>query len=212
MATSIDAAASHAGLYPVDISVTIPRGARNRLTAAFRPILAIPHAILVGPAGWARPFGAAGLLGAAAYVLAIANWFALLVNNDELKGIREFQLYYLRWRTRSVAYLALFTDGYPPFGDGEYPASIEVGDAPLPRDRATIAVRPLLAVPHLVVLFFVLMAWFATTIIAWFVIVFTGAYPASLATFGIGAMRWMLRVEAYLLLLVDDYPPFSLEA
>ena len=29
--------------------------------------------------------------------------------------------------------------------------------------------------------------------------------------FGVGAMRWRLRVEAYLLLLVDEYPPFSLE-
>jgi hypothetical protein len=211
MATSIDATAFHAGPYPVGLSITIPGGARNRLTAAFRPILALPHAILVGPA-WGRPFGAAGLLGAAAYVLAIVNWFALLVTRNEVKGIREFQLYYLRWRTRSIAYLALFTDDYPPFGDGAYPASIEIGDPPAARDRVTIAMRPLLAVPHLLVLFFILMAWFVATIVAWFAIVFTGAYPASLAPFAIGAMRWMLRVEAYLLLLVDDYPPFSLEA
>ena len=47
--------------------------------------------------------------------------------------------------------------------------------------------------------------------IAWFVIVFTGAYPSSLAPFGLGVMRWMLRVEAFLLLLVDEYPPFALD-
>ena len=28
--------------------------------------------------------------------------------------------------------------------------------------------------------------------------------------FGAGALRWLIRVEAYMLLLIDDYPPFSL--
>jgi hypothetical protein len=49
-----------------------------------------------------------------------------------------------------------------------------------------------------------------TTAIAWFAILFTGSYPPSLAPFGVGVMRWSLRVEAYLLLLVDDYPPFDI--
>jgi hypothetical protein len=48
-------------------------------------------------------------------------------------------------------------------------------------------------------------------LIAWFAIVLTGAYPRSLYPFGVGVMRWALRVEAYLLLLVDDYPPFRIE-
>ena len=48
-------------------------------------------------------------------------------------------------------------------------------------------------------------------IAAWVVIVFTGHYPAGLETFALGCMRWLLRVEAYLLLLVDDYPPFTLD-
>ncbi len=46
--------------------------------------------------------------------------------------------------------------------------------------------------------------------VAWFAILFTGAYPQSLYAFGVGALTWRLRVEAYLLLMVDDYPPFSL--
>jgi len=27
----------------------------------------------------------------------------------------------------------------------------------------------------------------------------------------VGSLRWLIRVQAYLLLIVDDYPPFSLE-
>jgi Domain of unknown function (DUF4389) len=196
--------------YPIEVSVEAPTGERNRLTSALRPILAIPHMILVGPGAWLHRLDSAGLIGAAAYVLAIVNWFAILVTGDAIKGIRDFQLYYLRWRTRAVAYMALFVDPYPPFGDASYPAAIAVTE-PAVRDRATIAVRLILAVPHLIVLFFLVLAWALCTVIAWFAILFTGRYPASLYPFALGVMRWLLRVEAYLLLLVDEYPPFTLE-
>jgi hypothetical protein len=193
--------------YPVSVTVEPQFDNRDRLTTAFRLILAIPHILLVA----AFRGGGAGLLGSAAYLLAIVSWFTLLINGQLLPGIRDFTLYYLRWRTRAVAYVALFVDAYPPFGDAPYPTSIEVVDPPLPRDRATIAVRLLLAIPHFVLLCFLLIAWAITTVIAWFSILFTGAYPPSLYPFGNGVMRWMLRVEVYLLLLIDEYPPFSLE-
>ena len=196
--------------YPIEVSIEAPTGERNRLTSALRPILSIPHMILVGPGAWLHRLDSAGLIGAAAYVLAIVNWFAILVTGNSIKGIRDFQLYYLRWRTRAVAYMALFVDPYPPFGDASYPATVAVTE-PAVRDRATIAVRLLLAVPHLIVLFFLVLAWALCTVIAWFAILFTGRYPASLYPFALGVMRWLLRVEAYLLLLVDEYPPFTLE-
>jgi hypothetical protein len=196
--------------YPIAVSVEVQTGDRNRLTTALRPILSIPHMILVGPGAWFHRLDSAGLIGAAAYVLAIVNWFAILVAGDSIKGIRDFQLYYLRWRTRAVAYMALFVDSYPPFGDGPYPATIAVTE-PTVRDRATVAVRLVLAVPHLVALFFLVLAWVVCTIVAWFAILFTGMYPASLYPFALGVMRWTLRVEAYLLLLVDEYPPFTLD-
>jgi hypothetical protein len=196
--------------YPIAVSIEAPTGERNRLTSALRPILAIPHMILVGPGAWLHRLDSAGLIGAAAYVLAIVNWFAILVTGNSIKGIRDFQLYYLRWRTRAIAYMALFVDPYPPFGDASYPATIAVTE-PAVRDRATIAVRLLLAVPHLIVLFFLVLAWALCTVVAWFAILFTGRYPASLYPFALGVMRWLLRVESYLLLLVDEYPPFTLE-
>ena len=197
--------------YPVSVTLETRLENRDRLTTAFRPILALPHAVLVGPPTWTRGLGTLGFLGGAAYVLAIVSWFTILVNGEHLKGIRDFMLYYLRWRTRALAYMALLADAYPPFGDGPYPASIEVVDPPLPRDRATVAVRLLLALPHLVLLVLLVFAWFVTTVLAWFVILFRGSYPASLHPFGVGVMRWLLRVEAYLLFLVDEYPPFALD-
>jgi len=197
--------------YPASVAVEARLNDRDRLTTAFRPILAIPHAVLVGPPTWTRGVGTFNFLGGAAYVLAIVSWFTILVRGEHLKGIREFSLYYLRWRTRALAYMALFVDASPPFGDAPYPASIEVVDPPLPRDRATVAVRLLLALPHIVLLVFLVFAWFVTTVLAWFVILFRGSYPAGLLPFGLGVMRWLLRVEAYLLFLVDEYPPFALD-
>jgi hypothetical protein len=197
--------------YPVSLTIESKLDEHNRLTTALRPILSIPHMILVGPGAWFHRLDSAGLLGAAAYVLAVVNWFMILVTGESVKGIREFQLYYLRWRTRAVAYMALFVDPYPPFGDAPYPATIAVTEPSAARDRATIAVRPILAVPHIVVLFFLVLGWALGTFVAWVAILFTGAYPAFLYPFGLGVMRWLLRVEAYLLLLVDEYPPFTLD-
>ena len=203
--------------YPVTVRVEPALTNRNRLTTAFRLILAIPHLILVGAVGigltgtGARAIGSSGgLLGAVAFVLAVVSWFTILITGTHLPGIRQLSLFYLRWRVRALSYLMLFEDAYPPFGDDEYPASIAIVDPSGPRDRVTVAFRIILGIPHFIVLCFVRLGWCITTIIAWFAILFTGEYPQGLWEFGVGTMRWMLRVEAYMLLLVDEYPPFSL--
>jgi len=206
--------------YPVSVAVDQALVDRNRLTTFFRLVLAIPHLILVGGAGsivasrgdrTTTVSGESGLLGAVAWFLAIVSWFTIVFGGVHIAGIRQFTCFYLRWRVRALAYLALLQDPYPPFGDAPYPATTEVTDPAAPRNRLTVAFRLLLVLPHLIALFFVLLAWLATTIIAWFSILFTGSFPAGLHAFGVGALRWRMRVEAYLLLLVDDYPPFSLD-
>ena len=47
-------------------------------------------------------------------------------------------------------------------------------------------------------------------VVAWLLILVTGEYPRGLYDFGVGVLRWLLRVQAYMLLMVDEYPPFSL--
>ncbi len=205
--------------YPVSVSLEPSLTNRNRLTTAFRLILAIPHLILVGGVGLGVAprgnsgqtiGGEGGLLGAVAVFLAIVSWFTIVFSGTHLIGIRKFTSFYLRWRVRALAYFMLLEDVYPPFGDAPYPVSIEVADPVRPRDRVAVGLRILLAIPHMIVLFFVLLAWGFTTIVAWFIILFTGVYPQGLYEFGVGALRWRLRVEAYMLLMVDEYPPFSL--
>jgi hypothetical protein len=210
--------------YPVTVSVEPALTNRNRLTTLFRLILAIPHIILVGGVGlgvafsqnesstWSAGQGGfeGGLLGAVAVFLAIISWFTIVVAGKHIVGIRQFCAYYMRWRTRASAYLMLLEDAYPPFGDASYPASVEIIDPVEPRDRLTVAFRLILAIPHFIALFFIFIGWCFTTVLAWFVILFTGSYPAGMYNFAVGSLRWVVRVQAYLLLLVDEYPPFSL--
>jgi hypothetical protein len=209
--------------YPVNVTVTPLITNRNRLTTAFRLILYIPHAILVGGIGIGYATGRegggnaslgseTGLLGAAAYVLAIVSWFTIVIGGQHITGIRQFSAFYLRWRVRALSYLMLLEDQYPPFGDNPYPASIDMVDPAGPRDRLSVGIRLLLAIPHLIALVFLAIAWWVTAFIAWLLILLSGEYPRGLYDFGVGVLRWLLRVEAYMLLLVDEYPPFSLTA
>jgi Domain of unknown function (DUF4389) len=208
-------------VYPVTVTVDPALTNRNRLTTAFRLILAIPHMILVGGIGFGIAFGQTlsgtgfgtetGLLGAVAFVLAIVSWFTILISGEHIAGIRQFTTFYLRWRVRALAYLMLLEDRYPPFGDAPYPASIAVADPTAPRDRLTVGLRLLLGIPHYIVLVFLIFGWWITGFIAWLLILVTGEYPPALYDFGVGVLRWLLRVEAYVLLMVDEYPPFSLK-
>jgi len=208
--------------YPVSVGVERPVVPRDRVTTAFRLILAIPHMFLVGAVGFSLVFHTGrsdvvsvgpetGLLGAVAGLLAIVSWFTILINREHILGIRQYTNFYLRWRVRALSYLMLLEDRYPPFGDASYPTSLTVADPETPRDRVTVGLRLLLAIPHFFVLAFVLTGWWITTVVAWFSILFTGRYPSGLYGFGVGALRWLIRVEAYLLLMIDEYPPFSLD-
>lgn len=212
--------------YPVTYEVEPQLADRNRLTVAFRIILAIPHAVLVGTPGFGitsvggrlsgkggnyAAGGNGGLLSVVAFVMAVISWFAIVFTGKQPKGLWDFNLFYLKWRARAISYMALLRDEYPPFGNGEYPAELDVGEFQETRDRLSVGLRLLYVIPHAIVLFFIGIAWVVTVIIAWFAILFTGAYPEGLYKFGVGYLRWSLRVEAYLLLMQDAYPPFSLE-
>jgi len=203
--------------HPVDVSVPSALAPRNRLTTAFRPILAIPHLLLVGgPVALAlsvlwrtndaprMEWGAGtGALGAVAAVCALIAWFAILFTGEYPAGLRNLATFYLRWRVRAIAYTTLLRDEYPPFGDAEYPAELTLDPALMERNKLTVAFRLLLALPHVFVLWLLGFAWAVATILAWVNILFTGRFPASLYEFSVGMLRWNTRLEAYLLLLHD---------
>ncbi len=198
--------------YPLAFDVTPPEGPRNRLTTAVRFILAIPHMLLVGGpgVGWGMN-NSTGVLGGVAAIVSVIAWFAILFTGTFPRGLWDLGHMYMRWRARAIAYMALLRDEYPPFGDDVYPVEFQL-DYPETRNRWTVGFRLILAIPQLIVFAFVGIAGFVGAVIGWFAILFTGHYPEGLWRFGVGVQRWSLRLQAYLLLLRDEYPPFSLSA
>jgi hypothetical protein len=77
--------------------------------------------------------------------------------------------------------------------------------------RVTVLFRPLLVIPHYIVLYALGIAVEIVAVICWFAALFTGRLPDGLADFLVGWLRWSTRVFAYVGLLTDQYPPFTLD-
>ncbi|WP_395399974.1 DUF4389 domain-containing protein [Arthrobacter sp. UC242_113] len=97
------------------------------------------------------------------------------------------------------------------FENPRYPARL-TGHIDPALSRWMWLVKWFLAIPHLIVLFFLWFALIITSIVAWFAILFTARYPHSLFNFNVGVLRWSWRVSFYAFTAIgtDRYPPFTL--
>ena len=92
-------------------------------------------------------------------------------------------------------------------------APIEVAfGTPRNQNRVTVLFRLILVIPQLIVVALVGLAAGVVLVISWFAALFTGTVPEGCAEFLSGFLRWLARVDAYLFLLTDEYPPFSLNS
>ncbi len=183
--------------YPARLDIDYPEEL-NRLTTAFRIILVIPIAVVL-----------VGLN----VSLALSTLLMILFRQRYPRWWFDFQLELARFSTRVSTYLLLLADEYPSTEDEQsVRLELDYPDAERDLNRWLPLVKWLAAIPHYVVLIFLLVVALIAVVIAWFAILFTGSFPRGLFNFVVGVMRWGLRVEAYAFLLVTDrYPPFSLD-
>jgi Domain of unknown function (DUF4389) len=213
--------ATPAAPYPVQLSVEYPDRPLNRLTTAFRIIVAIPILIALqsvsggiiyvaqGRGGGNPPYvtvaGAGGLL-------FLGPLLMILFRKKYPRWWFDWNLELQRFTNRVLIYILMMNDRYPATDqqqslhlDWVYP------DAGRDLNRFLPLVKWLLVIPHLIVLMFLWIAIFFISFIVWFAILFTGRFPRSLFNFIEGVVRWGQRVLAYAFALVTDrYPPFSL--
>src|SRR6266536_2275812 len=169
-------------------------------------LLAIPHLLVVTALRYV------------AQVLAVVSWFIILFTGRLPTELANFQVMYMRYYLRTGVFAGFLREEYPPFAfamaptdpGGDLRVRVDVIPQLEARNRITVGFRLILVIPQLVVLGLLAIAEVVVFVIAAFAVLFTGRWPAGLREFIVGVMRWWLRVEAYLLLLTDEYPPFAL--
>lgn len=186
--------------YPVTYDIEYP-GELSRWLIFVKWLLAIPHFVVLY------------LLSILTNICIIIAFFSILFTKRYPRGLFNFVLGVNRWSANVGAYTFLMRDEYPPFSmdAGVYPVTYDV-EYPEELSRWLIFVKWLLAVPHLIVLVLLYIVVLVIYVIAFFSILFTKTFPESMFRFVIGTLRWQSRVNAYVYLMRDEYPPFSMDA
>jgi hypothetical protein len=206
-----------ADAYPIAFDVEYPDRKLNRLTSAFRILMAIPVVILLTVIGGvtAATTGADTTTVAAtgSALLFLPPLLMIVFRGKYPRWWYEFNVELLRFQNRVGVYLALMDDRYPSTDERQ---SVRL-DVPYPDvaglNRGLPLVKWLLAVPHYVVLGVLYVGAAFAVVIAWLAILFTGRFPRGIFDYLVGVGRWTNRVTAYAFILVtDQYPPFRLRA
>ena len=208
--------------YPVRLEIDYPEEGLSRVTTAFRLVLLIPVAVIStlltsSAAEWADDVDpwleiTAFTFSTSGFVV-VPLLLAILFRGKYPCWWFDWNLELGRFLTRVTAYAALLRDEYPSLDEAQaVRLEIDYPDAGRDLSRWLPLVKWFLAIPHYVVLTFLGVASVVLVAVAWFAILFTGRYPRGIFGFLVGACRWVLRVNAYMFLLVTDrYPPFSLD-
>ncbi len=154
-------------------------------------------------------------MGLASTFCTFIAFFAILFTGRYPVGLRGFVIGVMQWQSRVAASLGHLVDGYPEFGLGNRGTLVRsVTVPPETYSRLNILLRVFFGwlfvlIPHGFCLIFRGMATGVVTLVAFFIVLFTGQFPPGMHEFIVGTMRWGTRLGEYLLFLSNDYPPFS---
>ena len=214
----MSAITSTSSAYPASLNIDYPDKPLNRLTSFFRIFAVIPIAIILGLlAGasfdWSESAAQGWRMAAAGSgITSLPLVLMILFRKKYPKWWYDWNLALTKFSFRVSSYIFLLRDEYPSTNEEQ---AVHV-DFPYPDTQKLARGLPLvkwfLAIPHYVVLGFLMIAFLFCAFINWWAILFTGRNIKGFFDFMVGFFRWCLRVEAYAFLLITDkYPPFSLE-
>ena len=184
-------------LYPVVF--LIPRQTRSsRLLLIFRPFMLIPLMF------WQAIYGFA------ANLLTFLAFWAIIFTGRYPRSLWDFVERYFRFRTIVDAYARLLSDRYPPFSGVENDYPIHVGMIyPDSMSRLMVFFRVLIAFPHYLYFMGYSIAYGLIAFLNFWVVLFTGHIPDVFWSFIRKYVIYVSRLRAYLMFLVDEYPPFN---
>ena len=181
----------------------------DRHITRWRPLvqwlLAIPHLMV------------AEALSSLRCVLTLISLVTVLFTEQIPRPLFDMIAMTYRYEWRAMSYALFLHEDYPPFDfqpaaadDGVEPHTSLSLAYPEHLDRWKPLYKWFLAIPHYFVLAALAVAGVFALIGGLFAVVFRGEYPQGARDFLVGVYRYGLRVQAYVGLLTDQYPPFSL--
>jgi hypothetical protein len=152
-------------------------------------------------------------------VLTFISLFTVLFTKRIPRPIFDAIAMTYRYEWRAVSYALFLHDDYPPFDftvgaqdDRVEPHTTLSIEYPTEMNRWKPLYKWFLAIPHYVVVMALAVAGIVALLIGFFAVLVTGEYPHRIRDFLVSAYRYTLRVQAYVGLLTDRYPPFRLVA
>jgi hypothetical protein len=203
--------------YPLEFDIEYPERKLNRLTSAFRLLLAIPILIALTAIGGFTVVDSGAdtttVVASGSALLFLPPLLMIVFRGQYPRWWFDFNVELLRFQNRVGVYLTLMDDRYPST-DERQSVRLDVAYPDAARlKRGLPLVKWLLAVPHYLVLAVLYLAALPAVLVAWFAILFTGRFPRRIFDYLVGVGRWTNRVTAYAFILVtDQYPPFRLRA
>jgi hypothetical protein len=177
----------------------------------WRPLVqwlyAVPHLLI------------AGALRSLRQVLTLISFFTVLFTKQIPRPLFDVIVMTYRYEWRAMSYVLFMHQDYPPYDfelssedDGVEPHSTLRLSYPEDLERWKPLYKWFLAIPQYFVMAGLFIAACLGLVAGFFAVLFTGEYPQGIRDFLVNAYRYALRVEAYVGLLTDRYPPFSLAA
>lgn len=150
-------------------------------------------------------------------VLTLICLFTVLFTEKIPRPLFDMIAMTYRYEWRAISYAMFLHEDYPPFDfqpvaadDGVEPHTNLSITYPEHLGRWKPLYKWFLAIPHYFVVVALTIASVFAVIAGFFSVIVTGEYPLGARDFLVNAYRYSLRVQAYVGLLTDQYPPFSL--